>query len=167
MVDTEPIRKQVYDLRPGDLKRFPIWEHALNEEGWPGQDEATVKPRPDLAEANPGEGMFIVRAEFVTRDGSRFDGYVYPQLDFSLGFLQPTIVTEEGQVNFWYGSVVPSSEQLEKTYAVLAKTADELFPISFRAVVVSTSGARLDGEIPAFLYLSDWESGRDDVAHVT
>src|SRR5438445_9260527 len=42
------IRKQEYDIRPEDLRRFPIWEYALDEETTPGQDELTLRPRPDL-----------------------------------------------------------------------------------------------------------------------
>jgi len=154
------------DLRPGDLERFPIWEQALDEEGLPGQDEETVKPRPDLDEADPSEGMFIVRAEFIARDGSRFDGYISPQLDSTFS-VQPTLVTEGGQVNLWCGSVVPEPEQLDKDYALLGKTSSELFPIRFRTIV-ATRGVRLEGEVPGFLYLADWQSGNfDAVGHVT
>lgn len=159
----ETIRKQVYDLRPADLEQFPIWEHALGEEGEPGQDEATVKPRPDLAEADPGEGMFIVRAEFVAHDGTRYDGYVYPGFDFDLGYIQPTIVTDDDRVSFWYGSVRPKPGEIEKAYKVLGKTADQLFPVSFRAVA-KHDGAKLEGEVPAFLYLK--ELGSDEVVQV-
>ena len=52
MSDPAAVRKQLPALRPGDLERFPIWEQALDEVGVPGQDEETVKPRPDLAEAD-------------------------------------------------------------------------------------------------------------------
>ena len=38
------IRKQVYDLTAEDLRRYPLWEFCLDEEGIEGQDEATVKP---------------------------------------------------------------------------------------------------------------------------
>jgi hypothetical protein len=74
----ERIRKQSYDLRPNDFVQFPILEYALDEEGEAGQDEATVKPRPDRTVADPAEGMLIARAEFVARDGSRYQGYVSP-----------------------------------------------------------------------------------------
>ena len=50
------IRKQVYELRPEDFVTASIWEFALDEEGAPGQDEATVRPRADLERADPDEG---------------------------------------------------------------------------------------------------------------
>jgi hypothetical protein len=52
---------QVYGLSLADLERFPVWEFAFDEEGEPGQDEATVKPRPHLADGvDPDEGLFVV-----------------------------------------------------------------------------------------------------------
>jgi hypothetical protein len=142
------IRKQVYDLTPDDLDRHPIWEHALDEEGDEAQDEATVKPRPDLVVADPGEGLVLARAVFVAADGTRFDGYVYPQFDDYPGGLQPTIVNAAGQVNFWLGAF-PRLEQLPELYRALGKSAAQLFPIRYRAAV-EHRGVPLEGEITAF-----------------
>ena len=144
-----PIRKQVSDLRPADLARFPIWEHALDEEGLEGRDEATVRPRPDLAEADPGEGLLLVRAELTAADGTRFDGYVYPSHEAAPGLLQPTITTDAGQVGFWLGAFPPRAGRLQEAYALLGKQPSELFPVRYRALVPSR-GVPLDGEIRAF-----------------
>jgi hypothetical protein len=81
MAEAAAIRKQVTDLRPDDLATYPIWEFALDEEGEEGQNEETVRPRPDLDRADPAEGIFIVRTEFVAADGTRFDGYASPHED--------------------------------------------------------------------------------------
>jgi hypothetical protein len=143
------MRRQVYELTPADLEQCPIWEHALDEEGDEGQDEATVKPRPDLGRADPAEGMLLVRAELVAADGTRFVGYVYPEHDDEPGLLQPTIVTDAGQVNFWLGGVAPREGELEGRYALLGKTPSELFPVRYRAVVPH-DGVQLIGTIPAF-----------------
>jgi hypothetical protein len=153
------IRKQVYDLRPADLERFPIWEHALDEEGVPGQDEATVKPRPDLSHADPTAGEFIVRAGFVAKDTTRFDGYCYASDEDHPGLIQPTIVTEDGQVNFWYGAFAPKRGALERQYQLLGKTAQELFPIRYRALVPAR-GVKLEGVITAFSHYESPESQR-------
>ena len=80
-----------------------------------------------------------------------------PQLDSTFS-VQRTLSTEDGQVNLWYGSFVSETEQLEKQYALLGKTSDELFPIRFRGVVPSR-GVPLEGEVPGFLYLTDWQFG--------
>jgi hypothetical protein len=160
----ERIRKQSYDLRPDDLAHFPIWEYALDEEGEDGQDEATVKPRPDLSVADPAEGMLIARAEFIARDGTRYEGYVSPSDEEAFGFGQPTIVTDEGQVNFWYGAFPPKPGALEADYKLLGKTAEQLFPVRYRALV-EYEGARLEGEIPAFMHYE--QVGSQEVARVT
>jgi len=145
------IRKQVTALVPDDLERFSIWEFALDEEGEEGQDEATVRPRPDLRRADPGEGMFVIRAEFVTADGTRFDGFVSPHEEASVAYTQPTIVTNAGQVNFWFGLIAPGPGGVEGAYRTLGKSAAELFPVRYRALV-EHGGAVLAGELPAFLH---------------
>lgn len=160
----ERIRKQSYELRPDDLAQFPIWEFALDEESEAGQDEATVRPRPDLTVADPGEGMLIARAEFVARDGSRYQGYVSPSDEEAFSLVQPTIVTDAGQVSFWYGAFPPKPNALEADYELLGKTAEQLFPVTFRALV-EHEGAQLEGEIPAFMHYK--QLGSQDVAHVT
>jgi hypothetical protein len=171
MANGESIRKQVYELHPSDLVQFTIWEHALDEEGEPGQDEATVKPRPDLTIADPSDGTFVVLAELIASDGTRYDGYVYPSPEQDpsppeglprgpaawLGSIQPTIVTEKGQVRFWYGAIPPRAGELEADYRVLGKTAEQLFPVKFRAVA-EHEGARLEGEVRGFMHY-DLDSG--------
>ena len=64
------IRKQVGDLAPSDLKEYPTWEFAIDEEGEEG-DEETVRPRPEVKFVDPAEGLFIVRAEFAGRPRGR------------------------------------------------------------------------------------------------
>ena len=144
------IRKQVADLVPSDLERFPIWEFALDEEGEEGLDEETVRPRPDLADADPSDGLFIVRAEFVGRDGTRFAGYVTASQDDAPSALQPTIVTAYGQVPFWLGLHGPGPGEIEQAYELLAKTAEQLFPLRFRALV-PVAGATCEGAIGGFV----------------
>jgi len=151
------IRKQVYELRPDDLATASIWEFALDEEGLPGQDEATVKPRADLERADPGDGLFVVRAEFVSADGTRFDGYVSPQHEAELGWIQPTVVTMTGQVGFWLGAFPPRPGHLDEAYAIVGKTAGELFPIRYRAVV-EHGGVPLEGELDGFMHLESVRS---------
>jgi hypothetical protein len=158
------IRRQVGDLGPEDLARFPIWEFAMDEEGEEGQDEETVRPRPDLGRADPAEGIFIVRTEFVAADGTTYDGYSSPDEDGELSDTQPTIVTAEGQVRFWFGGVPPQPDKLEASYRLLGKTAAELFPVNYRALA-EHGGARLEGEIAAFMH---YESiGSERVVEVT
>jgi hypothetical protein len=164
MNEAASIRKQVTDLRSDDLAQFPVWEFALDEEGVEGQDEETVRPRPDLDRADPAEGMFVVQAEFVAADGTRFEGYVSPDEDAEVSFTQPTIVTAEGQVRFWFGGVPPRRDELEAAYRTLGKTAAELFPLRYRGLAEHGGGA-LEGEIPAFMHYESM--GNDTIVNVT
>src|SRR5215218_3072632 len=46
-------RKQMTDLTIEDLSQGPVWEFAIEEEGEPGQNEETLRPRRDLTVDNP------------------------------------------------------------------------------------------------------------------
>lgn len=151
MDEVASLRKQVGDLRPEDLARFPIWEFALDEEGEEGQDEETVRPRPDFDRADPAEGIFVIRTEFVCANGTQFNGYASPDEHADISGIQPVIATADGQVRFWFGGVPPRPGVLEAGYRTLGKTATQLFPVHYRALV-EHGGAPLEGEIGAFMH---------------
>jgi hypothetical protein len=123
-----------------------------------------VKPRPDLTRADPAVGIFVVRAEFVAADGTRFDGYVSPHEDAHAFYTQPTIVTADGQVPFWFGGVAPRPARLESSYRTLGKTAAELFPVRYRALA-DHGGAALEGDIRAFMHYESM--GSKTIVNVT
>jgi hypothetical protein len=159
------IRKQVYELRTEDLNLHAIWEFALDEEGEEGQNEATVRPFEPEGSLDPSNGMFVVRARFVLADGTQMRGYLTPpvQGDSDLGTLQPAIVTDAGQVTFWYGTLVPEPAQVAATYACLGKSLlTEVFPVRFQSDV-DLIGGPVAGELPGFLVLEDFQSMRTRV----
>jgi hypothetical protein len=63
------------------------------------------------------------QGEFVAADGTRFDGLVSPHEEPHAGYTQPTIVTDHGQVNFWFGLFPPKPDAIKGAYRTLAKTA--------------------------------------------
>ena len=67
-------------------------------------------------------------------------------------------------MNFWYGAFPPKPDALEADYKLLGKTAEQLFPVTFRALV-EYEGAKLEGEIPAFMHYE--QVGSRKVAQVT
>jgi hypothetical protein len=154
----QKVRKQVYELTPEDLERCPVWEFASDEEGVDGQDEATVRPRPDLGGPLPRDGGLVVRTRFTARDGSELFGHCTPSPEDSLGYIHPTVVVGSAQVGFWFGRAQPSRKELAKHYKALGKKAGELFPLKFEAVI-RTPGYFDSGVIPAFQSLS---AGDDD-----
>jgi hypothetical protein len=150
------IRKQVYELTPADLERFPVWEYALNEEGEAGQDEATVQPCAIVKELDAAESTFMVRASFRLADGTAMSGYLTPtdQTEVDLGMVQPVIVTERGQVAFWCGVIEPDASLLADCYSILGKAPEEIFPLSFASQVDLTTG-QVVGTVQGFLVLED------------
>jgi hypothetical protein len=151
------MRKQVYELTVEDLNISPVWEFALDEEGEPGQDEATVRSYRIEGLLNSSDGMFVVRAKFKLADGTEQTGYLTPGHEASdLGSVQPQIVTANGQVGFWMGSI---KQDVLPLYTILGKTASQVFPIEFISDVPLDTGP-LTGRIPAFLHLEDFRTQR-------
>jgi hypothetical protein len=68
-------RKQIYELTLRDIHRFPVWEYAMDEEGRPGQDEATVRPV-ELSDVDLRSSSYHVRARFTLADGTELLGLV-------------------------------------------------------------------------------------------
>jgi hypothetical protein len=63
----------------------------------------------------------VVHAEFVATGGTRFDGYVTPQKEARIGWVQPTIVTATGQVGFWLGGFPPRPGRLDQAYGIFER----------------------------------------------
>jgi hypothetical protein len=152
-------RKQVCNLTLDDLTRFPVWEFALDEEGEEGQDEATVRPYQFTPPLNPNDEMFVVLAEFTLADGTRMQGYFTPPVQGAGGIstFQPIIITEQGQVGFWYGIRKPDAETISEDYHLLDKTASQVFPVMFRSMVEIRDGS-VEGTLDGFLYFKRDES---------
>jgi hypothetical protein len=147
-------RKQVTELTIEDLSQVSVGEFALDEEGQPGRDEETLRPRRDLTVVDPTAELFVVSARFTAADGTVFQGYVTPS-DEGDDAESPTILTQtRGSVYFAHGIVEPNRTELAGAYAALGKRASELFPIGVETLVPTTSG-RLASELHGFTYLDD------------
>jgi hypothetical protein len=150
------IRKRVYDLTINDLLEFPVWIFALDEEGEPGRDEATVRPWQEPPPFDPGEGLNVLRTDFWLADGTQAVGYLSAQVpgDLSeIGYIQPTIVTPRGQVWFWFGAAKPGPDKTRNAYETLGKSRSQVFPVRYESAVEITTG-RVTGVIKGFLYYS-------------
>ena len=142
------IRKQVFELTDADLAHSAVWEFCLDEEGEPGQDEATVRPRPEVTEIHDLGGTQIAKAEFTFSDGKKAVGYLYASREEEIPAVQPVVITPSGQVMFWFGVVPPEEARLAQSMAKLVSLSARPFPIRFFCVVptenVSIAGV-LDG----------------------
>lgn len=152
------VRKYVHELTLADLERCPVWEFALDElgetVGGHSVDEETVKPRPELEEVSPADGIFVVRTRFTTADGSTFYGYSTPREVPDLARTQPVIISKTRGIAFWYGGVAPTDEDVQESYRALGKTSDGLFPLKYQ-MLVSVENSVSGREIKAFLYLGE------------
>ena len=147
------IRKQVYELETKDFEKYPIWEFALGEEGDEGQDEATVCPWEGSEPLDPGDGMFVVRAQIVFADGTQNLGYLTPpvQGDASVATIQPIVLTAKGQVPFWYGVMPPSGESIRSAYEKFGRDASTVFPTRYSSAVKLVGGP-ITGTMNGFMH---------------
>jgi len=162
---TMHIRRQVYDLTPSDLKRYPVWEYALDEEGSEGQDEATVRPYEASGPIDPAKGMFIVRASMTFAHGTSLMGYVTPsaQGGADLSSCQPAVGVPGGQVSFWRGMLALRPEDLSNSYALLKRASPaQVFPIKFESDV-PIAGGPVVRQVPGLLILEDFKTMRTRV----
>jgi hypothetical protein len=163
-----PKLKQFGDLEPGDLERHPVWigcHTADYDKSWyEDTDEETFRPYSGKLPANPAEGMFLVRAIFKLRDGSRCPGFVTPagegwdkgnggrpmfEHNHILGTQQPQMFVGDRLFGFWGGIVSIPSQAQQELYAALGKRPDAIFPVRFYTDAALTTGIG-DGTIEGF-----------------
>ena len=68
-------RKPVTELTASDLREYPVWEYAIDEEDRPEQDETWVRPVPGTTVPKDRYSQ-IVHADFRTAGDMSLDGFV-------------------------------------------------------------------------------------------
>ncbi len=149
------IRKQVYELTANDFSGHPIWEFCSDEEGEAGQDEATVRPtnKTELTDEAPGACVVAARVSFA--DGSSGEGYLYNCQEPDIGCVQPNLLADASQVNFWMGwlrFISDPSKQVQAAYERIGKTKNAVFPLSFQSTV-NVKGQPLTVTLSGFMAL--------------
>lgn len=94
MPATLKTRKPVVKLTVTDLRTFPVWEYAIDEEGDGDQDETWVRPV-DCTTVRKGVYSQIVATDFATPAGSELQGFMI-------------VTTAQGKVEIHAGAVVGS-----------------------------------------------------------
>jgi hypothetical protein len=162
--DPEGIRKQVYDLTLEDFEASPVWEFCLDEEGEPGQDEETVRPRPELAQVDPEQGLFVVAATFRASDDQEYSGFVNPvqagDAEVEFAALGPTIITAGEHVQLWLPAVRGQKAEgrhesaLTHVYRATDNSSAGLFPLRW-ATAVRIDGGPSAGELLGLSYVRE------------
>lgn len=156
MLNSAPrIRKQVYELTTQDFIDHLVWEFCSDEERVAGQDEATVRPTTKTELTDELPGACVIAATVTFADGSVGSGYLYNCNEREIALIQPNLLTNTNQVNFWLGWLrfIPNAaERVQLAYARIGKSKEFIFPLSFESTV-TIKGRPLKLEIPGFMAL--------------
>ncbi len=137
-------RKLLHTLTPADLEKYPCWIHSVIED----KEYATPVDKPEIS--GKDNDHYIVRTEFILKDHSSFLGFCFPQDHSGIDYIQPTIVTEQGHLPFYYESLV-NTHLAQTTRTVTGKNTDELFPVKFMTHI-KCDGSYYEGVIRSFVY---------------
>ncbi len=132
--------KRLVDLTIADVASAAVWRY----EGGTG-DDAIVEPADRVSLSVADDEVFLAGTEFTLPGGARHPGFCFPVDDTGVDYLQPVIVTEGGQVRFWFEGPV-SPEMLERQWSLLGRRAREIFPVTFRCLV-PVDGRAVTGSI--------------------
>ena len=146
--------KQFGDLSPADFDGHPVWVSCHGtDDGQPWYDETdeeTFRPWTGALPVGQADGMFLVRATFELRNGSRYSGFITPAFDGTdLGVLQPHIFVGERCFSFWGGMFGIPAEERQAFYSALGNAPDAVFPLRFDAGSGLATGA-LAGQLKGF-----------------
>src|SRR5689334_6671410 len=134
--------KKYFQLTPGDLREHPIWVLSMDvatfsdaeEEDWE-DDTGLVVPLPidpALVERLFNNCICYARAHFVAANGQSFLGMMKCGGGDGVEGDHPTIVTDAGPIDFYFGIAKPSVGQIAAEYERLGISPEDLFPLTYR-----------------------------------
>jgi len=133
--------KKYFKLTPEDLLEHPIWVLSMDVATFSGAEEdcdddtglIVPLPRdPDLAEQLLENCICYARARFVAANGRSFIGMMKCQAGEGIQWTHPTIVSDGGQVNFYFGIAIPSAVRIAAEYERLGISPEDLFPLTYK-----------------------------------
>ena len=147
---TVRVRKPCSDLTAQDFERFPCWEFALDEEGRPGQDEATVRPVA-IRRGSKSAGEQIVLGIFSFPNGRVRLGLLTVGAGLDVNATQPALFVADRLLCFYLGSLLPSKAELKREARLLAEVCDTPFPIYYCSAIRGRDGKPMvDGVLKGF-----------------
>lgn len=138
-------RKPIDQLRPVDLKTYPVWEFASDEEGEEEQDETWVRPmRTKQIPANAYS--LSVSARLRTPHGTKYQGIVTVNTVKGFEAVHAAILTEDDYVFIPWPGMADASELAKRAAQELGLKAKDLFPLAYcLAVLVEGEVALREG----------------------
>jgi hypothetical protein len=161
------IRRRLVDLSPQDLDEYPIWISIMDsyddeDEELDADSRWTLTPylRPyDPSKPVKMDLVCVVAADFLVADGDKFTGYLKCKgagMD-SIEHVQPAIVSDHGQIDFYSGMFMPSLEQQEEACSLIGKTRTRIFPVTYESRV-EIAGHETVGYVDDFYFHDDRKS---------
>lgn len=148
------IRKQEHELTIDDMRNFPVWEFAYGE----NDDFIKFKPSLDVPPYDIHKKRYLIRATFTFANSKKRIGYIKPidAQNEKIGHipivdLAASIVTKNGQVDFWYGQYKPTWFVLARNYWRLGCNSKIVFPVSVKGDVEIINGID-EGVFEGFYY---------------
>ncbi len=124
---TEQTRKPIDQLTAEDLKAFPVWEFATDEEEVEGRDETWVRPVNVGRIANDAWSLSVA-SDFVAPNGSRFEGIMEVTTAVPSPFPAASLIVGG---SYLYIDGAPGSRERRTLARKLGGTEAELFPLRF------------------------------------
>jgi len=137
------IRKQCYELTAQDFERFPSWEYALDEEGRPGQDEATVRPVTLRHSGRNIEGPLLVLGVFSFQNGRIRLGQLTIGTGLDVSDTQPALFINDRLLGFYLGALTPSKAELRAEGRLLSAICKNPFPVYYSTALRDKDGQPL------------------------
>ncbi len=120
--------KRLIELTISDLQSSPIWEH------WYEGDIEFIRPTTMKEIAEDSNSGHIVLTDFIFNNGQEFIGFCASQDTSGLDYIQPVIIVENGQVEFWK-DIDWTAEEKEEALNKLGLEWQEVFPIHYMTQV--------------------------------
>ncbi len=121
-------------LRRVDLKTFPVWEFASDEESTEGRDETWV--RPVQTEHVPDTAYSLsVAATLTTPEGVAYAGIVGVNTADGFETVHAAVLTEDNYVFIPWPGMAGASKFAQDAAKELRLRSEQLFPLAFRLVV--------------------------------
>ncbi len=131
MKATLSTRKPINKISLADLRVFPVWEYASDEEGRPGQDETWIKPV-QTAVVPAGAWSQLVAASFSVNTSAAFIGFMVVTTARQSFELSPGAIVTEGAYHFIPPPRMPGAERRR---AALTQALGVTFPLAYRLLV--------------------------------